>query len=156
MELNKLLQERETDRNALQFEQRRLVQASERVKNVILVLFLSTKESEIERNARQAEHLSENIQSQTALLEDEKKNLRHLENQVRESKEKLEKVAVELNEVSRQLADAHGDTAESERNRRRNEAIDSLKRVFPDRVYGRLVDLCQPSHRRFQLAVTKV
>uniref|UniRef100_A0A915ATD7 Structural maintenance of chromosomes protein n=4 Tax=Ascarididae TaxID=6250 RepID=A0A915ATD7_PARUN len=147
MELNKLLQERETDRNALQFEQRRLVQASERVKN---------KESEIERNARQAEHLSENIQSQTALLEDEKKNLRHLENQVRESKEKLEKVAVELNEVSRQLADAHGDTAESERNRRRNEAIDSLKRVFPDRVYGRLVDLCQPSHRRFQLAVTKV
>lgn len=76
--------------------------------------------------------------------------------QVRESKEKLEKVAVELNEVSRQLADAHGDTAESERNRRRNEAIDSLKRVFPDRVYGRLVDLCQPSHRRFQLAVTKV
>ncbi|KHN86179.1 Structural maintenance of chromosomes protein 1A [Toxocara canis] len=147
MELNKLLQERETDKNALQFEQRRLIQATERVKN---------KENEIERNARQAEHLSENIQSQTALLEDEKKNLHHLENQVRESKEKLEKVAIELNDVSRQLADAHGDTAESERNRRRNEAIDSLKRVFPDRVYGRLVDLCQPSHRRFQLAVTKV
>lgn len=34
MELNKLLQEHETDRNTLQFEQRRLVQASERVKNV--------------------------------------------------------------------------------------------------------------------------
>lgn len=42
MELNKLLQERETDRNALQFEQRRLVQATERVKNVIFMLFLLT------------------------------------------------------------------------------------------------------------------
>lgn len=76
--------------------------------------------------------------------------------QVCESKEKLEKVTSELAEVSRQLQDAHGDTAESERNRKKNEAIENLKRVFPDKVYGRLVDLCQPSHRRFQIAITKV
>lgn len=68
----------------------------------------------------------------------------------------MKKVNIELTEVSKQLADAHGDTAESERNRKRNEAIENLKRVFPDRVYGRLVDLCQPSHRRFQIAITKV
>lgn len=76
--------------------------------------------------------------------------------QVRESKERLEKVTTELNNVSRQLSEAHGDTAESERNRKRNETIENLKRIFPDRVYGRLVDLCQPSHRRFQIAITKV
>ena len=35
------------------------------------------------------------------------------------------------------------------------ELIDSLKRMFPG-VYGRLVDLCQPTHKRYQLAVTKV
>jgi structural maintenance of chromosome 1 len=68
----------------------------------------------------------------------------------------MEKVALELQEVNKQISDAHGDTAESERVRRRNEAIENLKRVFPDKVHGRLVDLCQPSHRRYQLAVTKV
>lgn len=40
------------------------------------------KENEIERNARHAEQLAENIESQTSLLEDEKKNLQHLEQQV--------------------------------------------------------------------------
>lgn len=65
-------------------------------------------------------------------------------------------MSLELNEVQKQISDAHGDTAETERNRRKNEAIENLKRVFPDKVHGRLVDLCQPSHKRYQLAVTKV
>uniref|UniRef100_A0A915Q3C1 Structural maintenance of chromosomes protein n=1 Tax=Setaria digitata TaxID=48799 RepID=A0A915Q3C1_9BILA len=147
MELNKLLQEQETEKNNLQFEQRRLAHANDRVKN---------KEQEIERMSRQGEQLAENIVSQSSLIDDEKKNLQNLEVQVRESKERLEKVTSELNNVSRQLSEAHGDTAESERNRKRNEAIENLKRIFPDRVYGRLVDLCQPSHRRFQIAITKV
>ncbi|VDN02476.1 unnamed protein product [Thelazia callipaeda] len=147
MELNKLLQEQETEKNNLQFEQRRLAQAVDRVKN---------KEQEIERLSRQGEQLSENIILQSNLIDDEKKNLENLEVQVRDSKERLEKVTTELNNVSRQLSEAHGDTAESERNRKRNEAIENLKRIFPDRVFGRLVDLCQPSHRRFQIAVTKV
>ncbi|VDK74855.1 unnamed protein product [Litomosoides sigmodontis] len=147
MELNKLLQEQETEKNNLQFEQRRLAHAADRVKN---------KEQEMERLSRQGEQLAENIVSQTNLIDDEEKNLQNLEVQVRESKERLEKVTTELNNVSRQLSEAQGDTAESERNRKRNETIENLKRIFPDRVYGRLVDLCQPSHRRFQIAITKV
>lgn len=61
-----------------------------------------------------------------------------------------------MQDINKQISDAHGDSAESERNRRQNEAIESLKRVFPDKVHGRLIDLCQPSHRKFQVAVTKV
>ncbi|VDN45491.1 unnamed protein product [Gongylonema pulchrum] len=76
--------------------------------------------------------------------------------QVRESKERLEKVSAEVLNVSKELSDAHGDTAESERTRKQNETIDNLKRIFPGRVYGRLVDLCQPSHKRFLIAITKV
>uniref|UniRef100_A0A0K0D7H9 SMC hinge domain-containing protein n=1 Tax=Angiostrongylus cantonensis TaxID=6313 RepID=A0A0K0D7H9_ANGCA len=79
-----------------------------------------------------------------------------MEKQVSESKEKLEKVSVELSEVNKQLSDASCDSAESERVRQRNEAIQNLRRVFPDKVYGRLVDLCHPNRRRFTLAVTKV
>ncbi|VDD87942.1 unnamed protein product [Enterobius vermicularis] len=147
MELERLVQARITDNNALQCERRRLVQAKERVKN---------KEYEIEQNVKRLDVLSDTITSQANLLEEEKNSLFQLEHQVCESKEKLEKVTSELAEVSRQLQDAHGDTAESERNRKKNEAIENLKRVFPDKVYGRLVDLCQPSHRRFQIAITKV
>ncbi|MFH4974649.1 hypothetical protein AB6A40_001358 [Gnathostoma spinigerum] len=146
-QLDRVLQEQENDKNSLLFEQRRLLAVTEKRKN---------KEHEIERTSRQMEHMGEKIESQTNLIEEEKKNLQLLEKQVCESKERLEKVSIELNDVSRQLTDAHGDTAESERNRRKHEAIDNLKRVFPDRVYGRLVDLCQPSHRRFQIAITKV
>lgn len=75
---------------------------------------------------------------------------------MKSSKERLEQVTLELNDVSKELADAHGESLESDRQRKRNELVDNLKRIFPDRVYGRLVDVCQPSHKRFQLAVTKV
>jgi structural maintenance of chromosome 1 len=34
--------------------------------------------------------------------------------------------------------------------------VENLKRVFPEKVYGRLVDLCSPSNKKYQLAVTKV
>uniref|UniRef100_A0A0N5AH08 Structural maintenance of chromosomes protein n=1 Tax=Syphacia muris TaxID=451379 RepID=A0A0N5AH08_9BILA len=147
MELERLVQARITDNNALQCELRRLTQTKERTKN---------KEYEIEQNTKRLDVLSDTIASQAKLLEDEKNTLFDLEHQVCESKEKLEKVTLELADVSRQLQDAHGDTAESERNKKKNEAIENLKRVFPEKVYGRLVDLCQPSHRRFQIAITKV
>ncbi|CAI4222154.1 unnamed protein product [Auanema sp. JU1783] len=145
--LNHLMQEYETDKSAMANEQRRAVTIQEKIK---------TKEQEKERCKRQIEHLLETSEQQKSLLKDENTNLVHTERQVKDSKEQLEKVTTELDDVSKQLSDASGDTAESERVRRRNEAIDNLKRVFPDKVYGRLVDLCQPSHKRFQLAVTKV
>ncbi|KAK5971425.1 SMC hinge domain-containing protein [Trichostrongylus colubriformis] len=104
----------------------------------------------------QIDYLAENTEQQKVVLQNEKLNLVSMEKQVKESKEKLEKVSVELNEINKQLSDASGDSAESERVRRRNEAIENLKRVFPDKIHGRLVDLCQPSHKRFNLAVTKV
>lgn len=75
---------------------------------------------------------------------------------MKQSKARLEDATRELHDLNKQINDAHGDSAETERTRRQNEAIESLKRVFPDRVYGRIVDLCQPSHKKYQIAVTKV
>lgn len=61
-----------------------------------------------------------------------------------------------MQDINKQISDAHGDAAETERTRRQNEAVDKLKRAFQDRVLGRLIDLCQPSHKKFQVAITKV
>ncbi|KAJ1357237.1 SMC [Parelaphostrongylus tenuis] len=147
MQLNSMRQEHETDRSSKVNEERRMKTWQEKIKN---------KKQEIERLKKQIDYLAESAEQQKGVLNDEKANLVTMEKQVKESKEKLEKVSVELNEVNKQLSDASGDSAESERVRRRNEAIENLKRVFPDKIHGRLVDLCQPSHKRFTLAVTKV
>ncbi|KJH48024.1 RecF/RecN/SMC protein [Dictyocaulus viviparus] len=147
MQLNSMRQEHETDRSSKVNEERRMKAWQEKIKN---------KRQEIERLKKQIEYLTENAEQQKVVLQDEKANLVTMEKQVKESKEKLEKVSVELTEINKQLSDASGDSAESERVRRRNEAIENLKRVFPEKIHGRLVDLCQPSHKRFNVAVTKV
>lgn len=48
----------------------------------------------------------------------------------------------------------HG-CAESERERRAAECYDNIKRLFPG-VKGRLIDLCDVSHKRYNVAVTVV
>ncbi|VDO26724.1 unnamed protein product [Haemonchus placei] len=139
MQLNSMRQEHETDRRYL------FVGYSGKIEEPLHLHWVL-----------QIDYLAENAEQQKIVLQNEEKNLVSMEKQVKESKEKLEKVSVELNEINKQLSDASGDSAESERVRRRNEAIENLKRVFPDKIHGRLVDLCQPSHKRFNLAVTKV
>ena len=89
-------------------------------------------------------------------LDEERENLRKLEQDVKEAKERINKATEEMEEVVKQIGEAHGDTAENERTRRQNEAIENLKRVFPHKVLGRLVDLCSPSNKKYQIALTKV
>lgn len=42
---------------------------------------------------------------------------------------------------------------ESERDKRSSEAVESLKRLFPG-VHGRMTDLCKPSQKKYNLAIT--
>lgn len=50
---------------------------------------------------------------------------------------------------------ARADKNESERQKRFLECLDALKRLFPG-VHGRVLDLCQPSQRKFETAVSIV
>uniref|UniRef100_A0A1I8AWF5 SMC hinge domain-containing protein n=1 Tax=Steinernema glaseri TaxID=37863 RepID=A0A1I8AWF5_9BILA len=145
--LDRARHQEDSTRSALDHLKRRKEAQKDKIKQ---------KESEIERHEKHMNTLAESEKTQTELLEVERENLRKLEEEVRVSKDKQEKVDADLAAVTKQLSDAHGDTAENDRVKRKNEAIENLKRVFPDKVYGRLVDLCQPSQRRFQLAITKV
>ncbi|CAD6191986.1 unnamed protein product [Caenorhabditis auriculariae] len=147
IELNAAQQILDTEKSNLAHEQRRQREHEGRAKN---------KEQDVERAKKQIEMLHAKIKENEETLEEKTKALKDTETQVIETKARAEKINRELNEVLRKLSEASGDTAEGERNQKRNEAIDNLRRVFPDRIYGRLVDLCQPSHKRFQLAITKV
>lgn len=65
----------------------------------------------------------------------------------REANDKHAKVNSLLEDVQNQLNDAKADKSESTRTLKKAEFIENLKRLYPG-VYGRLVDLCEPVHKR--------
>lgn len=53
-------------------------------------------------------------------------------------------------------AKALADKSEEARRRRKQDVLDNFRRLYGGGVYGRLVQLCQPVHARYQLAVTRL
>ncbi|CCD69832.1 Structural maintenance of chromosomes protein 1 [Caenorhabditis elegans] len=137
----------EGDKSSLNHELRRQKEHQERVK---------AKEGDVRRIETQIATLAQRIketEEETKIL---KADLKKIENDVVIDKSAAAEYNKELVAVVRQLSEASGDSAEGERNQRRTEALEGLKKNFPESVYGRLVDLCQPSHKRFNIATTKI
>lgn len=105
-----------------------------------------------------------------------KKRLEKLEDYATQNLEQLNKLRAELAELQRSrqraeqrkeeitalleqtqsvLREAKMDKRETERDKQMAHTLDSLKRLFSG-VYGRLADLCRPTHRRYNVAVTVV
>lgn len=49
--------------------------------------------------------------------------------------------------MQEELNEAKMDKHESARHQKKQELLESMKRLFPG-VYGRLIDLCQPVHKK--------
>uniref|UniRef100_A0A0N5A320 Structural maintenance of chromosomes protein n=1 Tax=Parastrongyloides trichosuri TaxID=131310 RepID=A0A0N5A320_PARTI len=147
LRLEDLFQEYESLLTLLSHEKRKLASYEERCK---------IKQELVDRHEILISNNEEQLKTHLNNIEEEKKNVELLEKELGTANKRIEEVRTSLDAVARQLNDAQGDSAESERNRRKNEAFENLKRIFADRVYGRLVDLCQPSHKKFKLAVTKI
>ncbi|UJR14762.1 hypothetical protein I4U23_001752 [Adineta vaga] len=81
-------------------------------------------------------------------------NVQLLEKEVTEGRKRCAELEEELDQVNKEIGDARSDRNETSRAQRRAELIENLKQ-FPG-VYGRLIDLCEPTHKRFQMAITKV
>lgn len=73
IELDNKKQEQETDRNAVEYEKRRLAGFKERIKQ---------KQLEIEREKKNLESLKESEETKKQLVETENKNLKILEQEV--------------------------------------------------------------------------
>lgn len=114
------------------------------------------KEGELERQKQAFANIDETRERHIQQIEEEKQNIVALEKEVIEAKQLLEKYTIDLQNINNQISDAHGDSVESENTKRRNEAIENLKRLYPEKVYGRLVEVCNPSQKKYQLAITKV
>ena len=90
--------------------------------------------------------------------EDLAKARQELDNQQAE-RTRISRLETEINEklvdVHNKLLQAGVDQKESEREVRLKETLQSLQRIFPG-VRGRVVDLCKPTQRKYETAVSVV
>jgi structural maintenance of chromosome 1 len=145
-ELDSINREQKSDQDRLDNEMR---------KKTDLESKLRQKGHELEEAQKRVEKLQEHIRASEASLEEQKRLQRDLQNDVGSSKNKAEDLQAEMEEVLRELGDARVDKHEEGRRRKRQEIVDNFKRLFPG-VYDRMINMCQPIHKRYNIAVTKV
>ena len=60
-----------------------------------------------------------------------------------------------LESINRELGDAKVDRHEDERRKKKAEVVENLKKLYPG-VFDRLLNMCKPIHKRYNMAITKV
>ncbi|XP_012537435.1 structural maintenance of chromosomes protein 1A [Monomorium pharaonis] len=104
---------------------------------------------------KRVEKLEEHIKTSEAALEDQKKLRADLQSDVGTSKDKIQNLQRELESISEQLGDAKVDKHEVSRTKKKTEIVENFKRLFPG-VYDRMYNMCEPIHKRYNVAITKV
>lgn len=66
---------------------------------------------------------------------------------------KYENLKLKIGEIENQLRELKADRYENERDARLSQAVETLKRLFQG-VHGRMTDLCRPTQKKYNLAVT--
>ncbi|KAK7345769.1 hypothetical protein VNO77_16380 [Canavalia gladiata] len=82
-----------------------------------------------------------------------KKELRVMQDKHRDSKKKYENLKLKIGELENQLRELKADRYENERDAKLSQAVETLKRLFQG-VHGRMTDLCRPTQKKYNLAVT--
>ncbi|XP_069823979.1 structural maintenance of chromosomes protein 1B [Dendropsophus ebraccatus] len=113
-------------------------------------------EEQIEEYQRRGGKLENYITSCNNTLEENKSKEEQLVQEIESGRQRMSEVNEQLNNTCSELQNARIDYHEGSCQRRRAEILDSLKRMYPDFVYGRLFELCHPIHKKYQLAVTKM
>ncbi|KAF6774947.1 hypothetical protein AHF37_06199 [Paragonimus kellicotti] len=135
-------------------EQKDLYDALDRRKNEI-ESSLKRKETELNENKKRLQKLTEYIDSSNRAITEQRETERAIREEVEEATRRIDEINSELEAVVCQLGEAKVERHESSRAAKKQELIENLKRLFPG-VHGRLLEMCQPSHRRYQVAITKV
>lgn len=68
-------------------------------------------------------------------------------------RKKYENLRLKIGELENQLRELKADRYENERDARLSQAVETLKRLFQG-VHGRMTDLCRPTQKKYNLAVT--
>lgn len=145
-ELDSVNREQKSDQDRLDNESRK--------KNEIESM-IRQKKNEKDEAVKRIEKLNEHIRKNELSLEENLKIQSQLEKDVGSSRGRVEDLQRELESVIEQLGDARVDKHEDSRRRKKQEIVENFKRQFPG-VFDRMINMCQPIHKRYNVAITKV
>ncbi len=115
---------------------------------------LKTKTHELEEAEKRRDKLKEHIRQSENQLEEQQRVFQDLQGDVGCSKDKISELQSELDEVTSELGDARVDKHEENRRKKKQEIVENFKRLFPG-VYDRLINMSQPIHKKYNVAITK-
>lgn len=95
----------------------------------------------------------QSLEKTTTEMTASEKDLLQAQKDAREAQVRREALDLEIEKINSTLREAKDDRRKNKDEERLLQAISSLKRNFPG-VLGRLVDLCRPTQRKYNLAVT--
>ncbi|XP_005040152.1 PREDICTED: structural maintenance of chromosomes protein 1B isoform X2 [Ficedula albicollis] len=145
-QLEKLRWEDKGDQERLKLNRRKKKEIEETIKQTM---------EQIEEHEKRIEKLEEYVKICMGSLTEKKQQEEVLAKEIENATIQMTEVNKDLNQVVDELQNAKIDYHEGRREQMRAEILESLKRLYPD-SFGRLLDLCHPIHKKYQLAVTKV
>ncbi|XP_062346866.1 structural maintenance of chromosomes protein 1B [Cinclus cinclus] len=146
-QLEKLRWEDKGDQERLKLNRRKKNEIEETIKQTVV---------QVEELEKRIEKLEEYTKICMGSLAEKKQQEEVLAKEIENATIKMAEVNEDLNKIVDELQNAKIDYHEGRREQMRAEILESLKRLYPDSVFGRLLDLCHPIHKKYQLAVTKV
>ncbi|XP_039564045.1 structural maintenance of chromosomes protein 1B [Passer montanus] len=146
-QLEKLRWEDKGDQERLKLNRRKKNEIEETIKQTV---------EQVEEHEKRIEKLEEYAKICIGSLTEKKQQEEGLAKEIENATIRMAEVNEDLNKVVGELQNAKIDYHEGRREQMRAEILESLKRLYPDSVFGRLLDLCHPIHKKYQLAVTKV
>ncbi|CAN6476895.1 unnamed protein product [Victoria cruziana] len=136
--------QQQADIEALKYLEENLEQLRNREKE------LASQESQMKARLK---HVTDAIKENTKELGKSRHELSVMQDRHRNSRTKYDNLKAKVSEIEAELREYKADMHESERDKRSSEAVESLKRLFPG-VHGRMTDLCKPSQKKYNLAIT--
>ncbi|CAD5226875.1 unnamed protein product [Bursaphelenchus xylophilus] len=140
-------QEMDHLQSIIDFQKQRLLEWKDKERRAV---------EELEKDKRVRDSIIESNQRTKERLENERKGFLHDEEQMKTVKQQKLELQETLADIQKQLNDLDGDTKETRREQARNEALENMKRIFGDRIYGRIVEFCSPVNKRYNVAITKI
>lgn len=118
---------------------------------------LSNREHELNAQEEQMRMRQKNVMETSARHKEElmelKKELRLMQDKHRDCRNKYDNLKTKIGEIENQLRELKADRHETERDAKLSQAVETLKRLFQG-VHGRMTDLCRPTQKKYNLAVT--
>ncbi|KAL3662383.1 hypothetical protein V7S43_012710 [Phytophthora oleae] len=161
-EYHRIKEDVQVKTNLLRNELESILRQQNADKNKVETLTQERQENiaEVERLAEELKQVNERMSSMQRVISETEhaiaqaeKNLQTADDENRGQAEKKDTLKKQLDRVSEKLRDLKDDKRQSQAEARRAEMLETLKRLYPG-VRGRLVDLCKPIQRKYNMAVT--